>query len=235
MMDPDAKKRLQAAAEAAGLSLAELVDLVHDSGALSVDPESASDGITSSVTLKDLGMRMWGELQKVATEERTAWFRELLEPQQVALVVTLSDQRFRPEVIGRELGLTSVRVREILNAYADRIGFQVTQIRLSTIAGHVQLAAERAMEGLLAKEDFKAYFAVQKEVVGLLQSLGIVDQAIQKLEVTHKTEETMNETQRNIEAMIDVERKRQIRIEEIARANQEDFGDVPELEFEKED
>jgi hypothetical protein len=230
LVDPAARQKLEAAAEAAGLTLAQLVDLVHDSGAMSTPPD-ADDGITTTLTLGDLGKRMWAELQQVLAPERAAWFAQLLEPQQIAMIVTLCDEGFRPEIISRELGISSVRVREVRDQYADRIGAQVTQIRLSTIAGHVQIAAERAMEGLKAAGDWKGYFGVQRDVVKVLQSLGIVDQAIHRVEVTHKIEDNR---QAEIDAILEIERKKQRRRIEIETASGATLDAVPQLEFEKE-
>lgn len=230
LMDANARQRLQVAAEAAGMSLEQLVDLVHDSGALALPPEEP-DGITTQVTLKDLGQRMWGEMQVIGREDRTDWFRQLLEPQQIALVVNLCDQGFRPEVVARDLNIPATEVRRWLDAYADRIGAMVTQVRLTTIAGRVQLAAERAMEGLLEKKDFKGYFSIQKDVVGILQSLGIVDQAIHRVEVTHKIGD---DAKAEIEAMLELERKQQRRLAEIRDADFELVDAVPQLDFEKE-
>jgi hypothetical protein len=229
LVDPEAAAKLQAAADAVGLTLAQLVDLVHDSGALSVPPDSP-DGITTPLTLKDLGKRMWAELNLVLQPERAAWFEALLHPQQVALIVTLADQGFRPEIIGRELGVASTKVRSALDQYADRIGAQVTQIRLSTIAGHVQMAAERAMSGLQSQENWTGYFAVQEKVVKILQSLGIVDQAIHRVEVTHVVDNTKSE----IDAMLELERKQRKRQEEIEQARRVVVDAVPQLEFERE-
>jgi|ERR671922_1163007 hypothetical protein len=228
LVDPAAREKLQAAAEAAGLTIAQLADLVRDSGALALPPE-APDGITFTLTLGDLGQRMWGELQKIAVPERTAWFEKLLHPQQIALVTVLAEKGFRPEVIGRELGINPMRVREIKDTYADRVGAQVTQLRLSTIAGHVQLAAERAMSGLQKQEKWKEFWTIQKDMVGVLQSLGIVEQAIHRVEITHKTEDG-NAMKAEIDAMIELEKKKLARIEEIQRAQQVSLDSVPQLQ-----
>jgi hypothetical protein len=230
MLDPKAREKLELAAEAAGLTQAQLVDLVRDSGALSLPPDE-EDGVTFPITLKELGYKLHNELQAIPGEDRGEWFKGLLEPQQVALVVACNDKRYRPEVIAKDLGLSAHEVRHLINLYADRVGAQVTQIRLSTIAGHVQLAAERAMEGLLEKGDFKGYFGIQKDVVGILQSLGIIDQAIHRVEVTHR----MGDNERaEIEAMLEVERKKERRLEEIKRVEITVTDTLPDkLPFEK--
>ena len=230
LVHPDARLKLEAAAAAAGLTLAQLVDLVHDSGAMSVPPDSP-DGITTTLTMGQLGRRMWDELLRVAHSDQPEWFAGLLVPQQVSLIVALADDGKRPELIARELGIMATRVRDVLDQYADRVGAQITQMRLSTIAGHVQLAAEKAMEGLQAEGRWKDYFAIEKDKVKILQSLGIVDQAIHRVEVTHKMEDN---TQADIEAMLEIERKRQRRLDEIARANSQQLDSVPQLEFENE-
>lgn len=230
LLDPAAKEKLQRAAESVGLSVEQLIDLAYHSGA--VDPELSLP--SGKVTVDELGKRMWGELQKVSKPARTEWFGNLEEAQRTALIITLSDRGYRPEVISLELGVPSIKVREIANAYSDKIGFQVTQMRLSTIAGNLQLAAERAMEGLLGKEDYKGYFDVQKKMIELLQSMGIVDQAIQRIEVTQRTEQSQTQVQEDINAMIDIERKKQARLLELERAGRVQIDEVPELEFEKE-
>jgi hypothetical protein len=231
LVDPEARRKLEAAAAAAGLTMAQLVDLVHDSGAMALPPD-APDGITTTLTLGDLGLRLWGELQQVVAGDRTEWFGRLLESQKIALIVALADRGIRPELIARDLNLPSTQVRAVLDQYADRIGAQVTQVRLSTIAGHVQLAAERAMEGLRQEGDWKGYFGVQKDVVKILQSLGIVDQAIHRVEVTHKMEDN---TQAEIEAMLELERKKDRRKIEISAATTATLDAVPQLEFEREE
>jgi hypothetical protein len=218
------------AAAAAGCTVAQLVDLVKDSGALS-EPPDTHDGITFTLTLKDLGRRLWHELQAVAVPDRTEWFQALLEPQKIGLVVTLVEQGFRPEIIARELGVPSLQVREWHNTYADRIGAQVTQIRLTTLAGHVQMAAERAQEGLQLKGDWKGYFSITEKMVGILQSLGVVDKAIQRVEVTHRHEDNKSE---DIDALIELEKKERRRLEELKVANDEKLDQVPELSFDKE-
>ena len=230
LVDPQAKAKLQKAADSVGLSVTQLADLVIDSGAAGLPP-NAPDGIAVTLTLKDLGVRMWAELQKVASPERTEWFQALLEPQRVALVVTLLDQGYRAEVVARELGISSHVVRGWHMDYADRVGAQVTQLRLSTIAGMVQLAAEKAQEGLLRQEDYSGFFAVTEKTVRILQSLGIVDQAIHRVEVTHKHEDS---TQAEINNMIDLERKKQARLLEIQKSQEQQLDKLPELTIEQE-
>lgn len=230
LVRPDAKVILERAAQAAGLTVAQLVDLVHDSGALTV-PTDSPNGVNVVLTLKDLGKRMWGELQQVMQPDRVEWFQTLLPPQQIGLVVTLADQGYRSEIIARELGIAATRVREVIDQYADRVGAQVTQMRLTTIAGHVQIAAERAMEGLHQQGDWKGFFGVQKDVVKIFQGMGIIDQAIHRVEVTHKMEDN---TQIEIKAMVDLEKKKQRRLDEIAQAQGQNLDAVPALELENE-
>lgn len=229
LMDPGARQKLEAAAEAAGLSMAQLVDLVHDSGALATKPDEP-DGITFVLTLKELGYRLWGELRAIPPGDRSEWFDGLLQAQQIAIIVACNDHGIRAEVIARDLGLSPLEVRRIVDGYADRIGAQVTQVRLTTIAGKVQMAAERAMEGLLAKEDYKGFFSIQEKVVAILQSLGIVDQAIHRVEVTHKLGDN---TAAEIDAMLEIERKRRVRVEEIKQAEAVVHDTVPQLDFER--
>lgn len=232
LVHPDARERLERAAEAAGLTLAQLADLMVDSGALSVPPAKTPDGLVATMTVRDLGHRLFQEIQAVSRDERADWFEKLLDAQRVALVVALHDRGFRPEVISRELGRPSQEIRAWIDSYADRVGMQVTQLRLSTIAGHVMLAAEKAMQGLEAENDWKGYFSIQEKLVKILQSLGIVDQAIHRVEVTHRHEDNR---QAEIEQILEIERKKQKRLLEIQMADQQEFDQVPKLEFETEE
>jgi hypothetical protein len=218
ILDPKAKDKLEQAAAAVGLSFQQLVELVSDSGALASPPAKDKDGFTPTITMRDLGRRMWTELQITQRPERAKWFTTLLRPQQVALIVTLREQGYRSEVIGHELQMDPLEVARLFNEHADNIGAQVSQIRLNTLAGHIQLAYERAQEGLIKQEEWGAYFRVTKEMVGLLQSLGIVDSAVRRVEVTHNV--NFGEQQKaEVEAMVQLELKKKKRIEEIKQAD----------------
>jgi vacuolar-type H+-ATPase subunit I/STV1 len=87
------------------------------------------------------------------------------------------------------------------------------------------------MEGMQREGDWKGFFSVQEKLVKVLQSLGIVDQAIHRVEVTHKMEDN---TKAEIEAMLALERKQQKRLDEIARSQGITLDAVPKLEFENE-
>jgi len=233
LFDPEAKEKLQRAADSIGLSLQQLVDLVVDSGAMTVPPSKDKDGFTSALTMRDLGKRMWTELQVTMRPQRSAWFATLLRQQQVALVVTLREQGYRGEVIAQELGIPPLEVSTIYNEHADNIGAQVANIRLNTLAGHVQLAAERAQQGLMEQGEWASYFRVTKDLVAILQSLGIVDSAVRRVEVTHNV--NFGEQQKaEIDAMLDLERKQQKRIEELKRADFTMIDEVPALKLEGE-
>jgi hypothetical protein len=233
LFDPKAKEKLQRAADSIGLSLQQLIDLVADSGAMTVPPAQDKDGFTPSLTMRDLGKRMWTELQGTLRPQRSEWFATLLRQQQVALVVTLREQGYRSEVVGQELGLPPLEVARIYNEHADNIGAQVANIRLNTLAGHVQLAAERAQEGLMKQEEWKAYFAVTKDLVAILQSLGIVDSAVRRVEVTHNV--NFGEQQKaEVDAMVQLELKKQKRIEELKVADFSLIDEVPALRLEGE-
>lgn len=233
LFDPEAKDKLQRAADSIGLSLQQLVDLVADSGALTIPPSKDKDGFTSTLTMRDLGKRMWTELQVKLRPERSEWFATLLRQQQVALVVTLREEGYRSEVIAGELGMSPLEVTRIYNEHADNIGAQVANIRLNTLAGHVQIAAERAQQGLMEQGEWAAYFRVSKDLVAILQSLGIVDSAVRRVEVTHNV--NFGEQQKaEVDAMVQLELKKQKRLEEIKQADFSLVDEVPALKLEGE-
>ena len=220
LVDPKAKARLETAAEAAGLDLEGLVNLVVDSGAVALPP---SDGVSESYSLEDLGAQMHAQMPP---NGRPEWFDELVETQQVALVALLRARGYSSMVIARDFGMTELLVNKIYSRYADDLGAQVINVRLNTLVGNLQLAAERAGEGAMMKEDWGTYWRVQKEMIALLQSLGIVKKAIQKVEVAHHFDDQKGA---ELEAMLDLERKQAARQEEIKRADFEVTDEVPQL------
>jgi hypothetical protein len=233
LFDPKAKEKLQRAADSIGLSLQQLIDLVVDSGAMTEPVPKDKDGFTPTLTMADLGKRMWTELQLVMRPERSEWFATLLRQQQVALIVTLREQGYRSEVVGKELGLTSLEVARIYSEHADNIGAQVANIRLNTLAGHIQIAAERAQQGLMEQGKWASYFRVTKELVSLLQSLGIVDSAVRRVEVTHNVN-FGEQRKAEVDAMVKLELKKQKRIEELKAADFSLVDEVPALKLEGE-
>lgn len=225
LVDPSARATLQKAADAAGLSLEQLIELAVDSAALTGAGDRARGrSVLGSLTVRDIGQRMHAELIAHPISDRAAWFKGLLEPQQAALIVALRDKGYRTEVITNELGVARSSVETIWNRYADLVGATVVSIRLNTIAGHLQLAAERAQEGLAEKGDWKGYFAVAKDMVALLQTLGIVDSAVRRVEVTHKFDE---QKRAEIDAMVELERKKEARQIELKEAEFQVLDNLP--------
>lgn len=209
LASPELLERLQRAAGAAGCTLQELADLVFEAG---VKPTPTTDGITEVYTLEDLGKRLWGVMQGVPKSERAQWFSKLVPAQQTAVVVVLRDRGFRTEVIARELELNPLDVVRTWNTYSSQLGAQVVGIRLDTIAGQLQLAAERAQEMAIEANDHRGYWSIEKDKVAVLQTLGIVDQAVRRVEVTHKLD---NEQKAEIDRLADLRSKQERRRVEI--------------------
>jgi hypothetical protein len=224
LVDPKAKERLQDAAAAAGCTLEGLVNLVADSGLLGMPPEG--DGVTETYTLEDLGAQMHAQMPPT---HRDSWFaHELVETQQVALVSLLRARGYSSVVIARDFGMTELVVNKIYARYADDLGAQVINVRLNTLVGNLQLAAERAGEGAMEKQDWGTYWRIQKEMIALLQSLGIVKQAIRKVEVAHHFDD---QKQAELDDMLDLERMKAKRLEEIKTADFQVTDEVPQLEL----
>lgn len=184
--NPLAREQLERAAAAAGLTVQQLADLVFESG---VVPPKAADGVVQRYTLEDLGTRLWGTMQGVPRSDRAAWFAALVPAQKASMIVVLRDHGFRTETIARDLGISTEDVLRTWNAYAGQLGAQVVGIRLDTIAGQLQLASEHAQQLAIANGDAGTYWKIEKEKIELLQGLGIVDKAIQKVEHTHKIDD----------------------------------------------
>ncbi len=226
LVDPKAKDRLQAAAEAAGLeTIGELADLVVDSGAVGIPP----DGVSESYSLEELGVQMRLAVPPVG-EDRPAWFRTLVETQQVSLVSLLRQRGYSSGVIAEDFGIDPIQVNKIYAKYADDLGAQVVNVRLNTLVGSLQLAGERAAEGAMVKEDWGTYWRIQKETIALLQSLGIVKKAIQKVEVAHTFDDQKSA---ELEALLELERKQQARREEMKMIEVTVVDPVPDLDLPK--
>lgn len=222
LVDPKAKARLQAAAEAAGLkTIEDLANLVVDSGALAVPQD---DGVTESYSLEDLGQQMHAQMPPPA--KRPSWFQDLVDTQQIALIAMLRSRGYSTTVIARDFGISELDVNKVYSKYADDLGAQVINVRLNTLVGNLQLAAERAGEGAMQKEDWGTYWRVQKEMIALLQSLGIVKQAIRKVEVAHKFDD---QRKAEVDQLLELERKQLARLEEIKKADFQLTDEVPEL------
>ena len=221
LVDPKAKARLQAATDAAGLdSIEQLVNLVIDSGAVALPP---TDGITQVYTLDDLGEQMHAQMSPL---DRPQWFADLVDTQRVALVAMLRARGYSTSVIARDFGSTELEVNKIYAKHADDLGAQVINVRLNTLVGHLQLSSERASEGAMQKDDWGTYWRIQKEMISLLQSLGIVKQAIRKVEVAHKFDD---QKQAELDDLLALERQQAARREEMKMADATITDAVPTL------
>lgn len=207
--NPLARGQLERAAEAAGLSVQELADLVFEAG---VVPPKAPDGVIERYTLEDLGKRLWGSMQAVPRTNRAAWFAELVPMQKTSMIVVLRDHGFRTETIARDLGILPEDVMRTWNAYSGQLGAQVVGIRLDTIAGQLQLASEHAQQIAMQNGDAGVYWKIEKEKIELLQSLGIVDKAIQRVEHTHKIDDAQKAEIERIFELRDKQKQRRIEI-----------------------
>jgi len=88
-------------------------------------------------------------------------------------------------------------------------------LRLNSIVGMMEMDLETAQIGLKADGDYKAFWQVRKDQIKLLQDLGIIERAAQRIEVNHTFEE---QKQAEIQAILELERKQLTRKEEIKAA-----------------
>ena len=65
-------------------------------------------------------------------------------------------------------------------------------------------------------DDWKGYWNVAKDMIRILQSLGVVDRAIHKVEVTHKFDE---QKKTELNGILDLERKKEKRMLELKDAD----------------
>jgi hypothetical protein len=206
----NAKDLLKEAAEAVGMDPKALAQLAVDAyGSKLVDKQ------TESITRKELGLTLWRELQAIDKANRGDWYQKLADEQQVSLIVALRHEGYRSDVIARDLKISQYTVTELYNRYADTVGSQVSFIRINTILGIMTNDLELAQEGLRKDGDWGGFWRARKEYIKLLQDLGIVERAVQRIEVVHNFEQAK---QAEIESILELERKKKVRLEEIKRA-----------------
>lgn len=222
--DPKALALVQKAAKAVGLDVETLANLIVDSGITALPP---SDGITGKYSLKDLGTRLWGTMQEYPKHLRAKWFHDLAKTQKTAVIVTLRDKGFATQVIADSFKIPQMHVLKVWNEHADNLGAQVVGLRLNTIAGNLQLVAERAQQGSMEKNDWATVWRIQKELTRAFADLGIVERSIHRVEVTHKFDE---QKQSELDALLDLERKKLRRGEEIKLIPAVEVDPVPNLE-----
>jgi hypothetical protein len=224
-VDRSAKERLDVAAKAAGISIEALADLMVESGAITLPP---SETITRPYTLKDMGTKLWAGLQEIPIANRKVWFADLTQKQRDALVTTLKHEGFQSEVIARELGLQISEVIDTWNRYCDDLGSQVVGLRLNTIAGQLAIQAERVQAMALQSDDYKTFWTVSKDFVGILQNLGIVDRAIHKVD-HHHTVKFDDQRKAEIDALVSLEMKKKRHSEDLRIIDAEVVDTVPKL------
>jgi hypothetical protein len=224
----DAMATAEKAAAAVGLTVAELCNLLVDHGITAIPPDG---GMTQKYTLEDLGARLWTSLQQHPRSKRAEWFKGLTDPQRGALIVKLRNTGFASAVIATELGITESAVMRTYQAYASEVGQQVVGIRLDTIAGQLHAAAERAKQLAIEAGDHKAFWAVERDYLKALQSIGIVDSAIHRVEVTHKVDDV---TKQEIDALVKLEAKKITAAKLVENAKDASFDTVPKTRDEDE-
>lgn len=219
LVDSGAAEKLSAAAEAVGLERDQLVSLVSDSGLLAIPP---SDGVGEQMSLEDLGKRLWNLSTSKPKGERAEWFAALVPAQQQALLTVLRDRGYATAVIAQEFGIDPMMVVEAYNKFADNLGARVTNVRMNTIAGQMVLAMERAAQMAIENEDAATFWRINKEGIQMLQSLGIVDRAAQKVEIDSKVQIGVDEKRAEIARIVELARREDQRRLEIEQSERED-------------
>lgn len=216
-----ALETLTKAAEAVGLDLEQLSNLVVDSGVMATPP----DGLTEVLSLAELGMRMSSKMGQLPATERPEWFRKLSPVQRAAAVVSLRTNGCSTQALAQEFEVPAIEIQQVYNDHIDKIGQNTTNVRLTMIVGQMTVIAERAQQGSMAKNDWSTYWRIQKDLLAALQSLGIVDKAIHRVEVMHSL---TDRTKENIERLASLRMKQETRRKEIAVVSTETMDAVPE-------
>lgn len=211
--DPALMERLQRAAKAAGVETVEqLTDLVVDSGAAATPPQ---DDLTERMTLEDLGLRLWTVAATEDQPTRKAWFQNLAPVQKNAVITTLRARGYSPLAISNDFGVGELEIEEIYAEYATKLGAQVLAIRLDTLAGQLAIAKQRAQQMAMEKDNASTFWKIEKDYVGVLQDLGVIERAAHRVEVVKVAEDKKAAA---VNRLMELAEKRALRLSEIKRA-----------------
>ena len=231
LADPAARDRLLAAVAAAGLGSAdELYDLLSASGILTEHAALAleRDPAAPPLTLAEVGADLDVEMAAVEADPqaRRALFASLAPVQQDALLGHRAAVRGEtPYALAALLGVAPSRVRRVLDDVLHRRGDLVVQSSREQVLGRLVAAAELAAERLAAEGRWKDYWQVNKDLATKLEDLGVVRRQVQV--VQHDVNLTVTDArQREVDALLEVERKQRIRLLELQRASATDAVDV---------
>lgn len=229
--DSELQERLHAAALAAGVqTLEELADLVIDSGVAARPPV---DPLTERFTLEDLGLRLWTVATTTPRGRRRDWFDRLIPLQQKAVVTVLRARGYSPLAISNDFGIDPIEIEKIYAEHTTKLGAQVLAVRLDTLAGQIAEAKARAQQMAMEKDDHSTFWRIEKEFVGVMMDLGVVDRAAHRVEVVNKAEEAKAAA---LGRLVSLAEKRAARRAEIAMAQSQEVEKLPdavEAEYEE--
>lgn len=226
--NPDAAAVLKAAAAHVGLDLEALLDLVVDGGYVDDAFARNTPALTEQFTLEDLGGAMAAVLHNQPGSRRAEFYEGLSPTAQKALVTVLASRGYGIETIALDLQLEVGAVMRTVNEHADALGSQVVGLRMNTIAGHLQLAKDRAQAIEQTKGNGRALWAIEKEFLQSLQSLGVVDRAAHKFDHEH-TVTFGAQKKAEIDAMVAMQLKMVQAQEEMKMIDAEITDAVPEV------
>lgn len=211
--DPQVMKRLEDAARAAGLgSVEELVDLIVDSG---VSARPPVDPLTERMTLQDLGERLWVVATATQRDARREWFERLAPVQQTAIVTVLRTRGYSAIAISNDFGIEQLEVERIYAEHTTKLGAQVLGVRLDTLAGQISEAKQRAQQIAAEKGDGAALWRIEKEFVGVMQDLGVLERAAHKVEVVGRASEAKAAALQQITELAEKRARRRIEIQKV--------------------
>ena len=207
----DAAVLIEQAADAAGMTVEQLAKTVIDLYGKKLAKPNAHERLSR----KELGLALWRDLQRIAKPNRGAWYQELADEQKISLIVALRHEGYRSDVIARDLNIAQTQVSELYNRYADTVGSQVSMVRVSTILGAVTADLELAQEGMRNAGDWKGYWAARAKYVSILQDLGVVERAAQRIDINHNFEQAKKAEIDGILLLEEKKKQRQAEIREV--------------------
>lgn len=156
-------------------------------------------------------------------------FSRLTPDEQRALLGHVRDQEgVAPIALAIRFGVNLSAIRALLAYTDEQLGLQTLRTTHFAHVGRLVAAAETATDQLAKEGKWLAYWKVHRELHQDLQRLGVIREVPRALQVQHE-HALRTDQAAEIDRLLELERKRDARLEEIQRAKVELLDPLPAL------
>lgn len=183
LADPELAKRVEKARELIGAKeLEELARVLAGAGYLK-PPDSPFD--LETTTIGEVGRDLYEQIK----DDAAPGFRKLMPGQKAAVACWLVHEGQSTIHVAAELGVPLQSVQRLWARHCRDIGKDVVALQMDALVGNVVARAEHLYELAMKPDDkgrmdLKTAWAVTRETIVILQSLGIVTQRAQEVKLS---------------------------------------------------